>query len=149
MPEYRNSAGKPVEHKPTKYDGFKLVKTEHPYRHQKGSGRSRCFELASDGMLIGTWTKKCAEEGFDSSFVVGSLIKLSGTEKPGWIFSEKNDKGQTLDDIKKVRQVDPKKAAERAAKAQAAKEAKASKSAKAAGKAAGKGKSTGGRKKAA
>lgn len=148
MPEYRKSDGTVVEHKATKYDGFKLVKTEHPYRHQKGSGRSRCFELAQDGMLIGTWTKKCAEEGYDSRFVVGSLIKLAGTANPGWVFSETDNKGQTLADVKKVRDVDPAKAAERSAKAKAAADAK---KAKAAAKTTAK-KSTGagrGKKKAA
>jgi len=137
MPEYRKGSDKPVAHRQTKYDGFKLVKTEHPYRHQKGSGRSACFGVAKDGMLIGTWTKAVAEKGasdgrfYDSQFVIGSLDKLSGTATPGWTFSDKDDKGRTLAEVKKIRDVDPAKAAARAEKAKAAAEAKAAKKAEA------------------
>ena len=128
MTEYRKVEGN-IEHRPTKYDGFKLIKTEKPYRHQKGSGRSACFDLAKDGMLIGAWTKKCSDIGYDSKFVVGSLIKLSDAEYAGWKISEKNDKGLTIDQIKKVRDVDPVKAAEREEKVKAVTEAKAVKKA--------------------
>lgn len=133
MTEYRKAAGA-VEHKATKYDGFKLIKTDHPYKHQKGSGRAAAFELAKDGMLVGTWTKNCAKEGFESKFVVGSLIKLQGAKEPGWKISEKNDKGQTLDEVKKVREVDPVKLAEREARAKLTAEKKAAREAKAAEK---------------
>lgn len=129
MPDYRKSAGGPVEHRPTKYDGFKLVKTEHPYKHQKGSGRSQVFQWAKDGMLIGDWTKECAKHGFESKFVVGSLLKLTGAAKPGWTISEKDANGRTLAEVKKIRDIDPKKKAEREAKAKAAAEAKAKKKA--------------------
>lgn len=136
MPEYRKGEASPVPHKSTKYDGFKLVKTETPYRQQKGSGRSACFAIARDGMTIGTWCKNLAEKGagdgkyYSASFAIGSLIKLAGTDNPGWIFSDKDDKGQTLLDIKKKRDVDPAKAAARSAKAKTAADAKAAKATK-------------------
>jgi len=139
MPEYRKGSDKPVAHRQTKYDGFKLVKTDHPYRHQKGSGRSACFGVAKDGMLVSTWTKIVAEKGaadgrfYDAQFVIGSLDKLSGTAAPGWTFSAKDDKGRTLAEVKKIRDVDPAKAKARAekadAKAKAAAERKAAKAA--------------------
>jgi len=129
LPDYRKAAGAPVKHKATKYDGFKLIKTEHPYKHQKGSGRSQVFEFAKNGMTIGQWTQIAAQHGFEPSFTVGSLLKLQGADKPGWEISEKDDKGRTLAEVKKIRDVDPSKKAEREAKAKAAAEAKARKKA--------------------
>ena len=129
MPKFRKSSDKAVEQKPNKYDGFKLVKTEHPYKHQKGSGRAEAFTYAKDGMLIKAWAKICATHGHETKFVVGSLLKLSGTSAPGWTISEKDDKGRTLADVKKVRDVDPAKKAERTARARAASDAKAAKAA--------------------
>lgn len=100
---------KSVEWKPSKYDGFKLVKTGD-YRQQKGSGRSQCFELAKDGMLIGTWTKKCADLGYESKFPVNCLQKLLTTKAPSWTFSEKNNDGLTYDEVLHSRSEDNAKA---------------------------------------
>lgn len=107
---------KSVEWTPTKYDGFKLVKNGE-YRQQKGSGRSQCFELAKDGMLIGTWTKKCAEIGFESKFPVNCLQKLLMAKAPAWTFSEKNQDGLTYDEVLHSRSEDrAKEKKEKAAK---------------------------------
>ena len=110
---------KSVEWKPTKYDGFKLVKLGE-YRQQKGSGRSQCFELAKDGMLVSTWTKKCAELGYESIFPVNCVQKLMTTKAPAWGFSEKNQDGLTYDEV--LHSLSEGKAKEKKAK----KEAKAS-----------------------
>lgn len=118
-----------VEWKPTKWDGFKLVKTEHGYRHQKGSGRSECFELAEDGITVGEWTRRCAEKGFDSKFVTGSLLKLQGAKQKGWAVSDTDDQGRTMAQVKSDREVDAEKAAAKAAKAAADAEARAALSA--------------------
>lgn len=109
-----------VEWKPTKYDTFKLVKLGD-YRLQKGSARSECFALAKDGMTVATWTKKCAEIGYDSIFVVNCVQKLMGAKEPGWGFSEKNADGLDYETVKGSRSVD--KAKEKVAK-KAAKESK-------------------------
>ena len=158
MPEYQKGYDKPIPHSTTKYDGFKLIKTEFPYKHQEGSGRAAAFALAKDGMTIGDWAKACATTGaklkvgdnevvryFDSKFIIGSLIKLQGAKEPGWKISEKDDQGRTLADVKKIRDVDPMKLAERekakaerekakAAKAEAREKAKAEKEKQAAAK---------------
>lgn len=115
MPEYRN-AKEAVDHIETKWDGFTIHKTEHPYRCQKGSGREQCFALAEDGMRVGDWTRKCAGAGYDSKFATGSLLKLQGAKEPGWVISEKDDQGRTVDEVKKIRDEDPAKIAEREAK---------------------------------
>jgi hypothetical protein len=83
---------------PTKYDSFKLVMSGD-YKHQKGSGRSACFELAKHDMLIGTWTKKCAEYGFAPKFALGCLIKLRNADKPGWSFSKTNAEGKSYMEV--------------------------------------------------
>lgn len=133
MTTYSKGSDKPIPHRKSKYDGFKLVNTGKPYRHQKGSGRAACFEVAKDGMLIGTWTKKCAEQGaangkyYDSKFVVGSLDKLSRAAYAAWTFSEKDDKGKTIEEVRKIREVDPDKMAERQERAKKMQEAKAAK----------------------
>lgn len=116
---------KSVEWKPTKYDGFKLVKLGD-YRLQKGSGRSQCFELAKDGQLISTWTKKCAEIGYESKFAVNCIQKLMTTKAPAWGFSEKNQDGLTYDEVLHSRSED--RAKEKKAKAE--KKAKPRKKAK-------------------
>lgn len=130
MTDYRTAQGSPVPHVATKYDGFKLIKTEHPYKHQKGSGRAVCFDLAQDGMTIGDWAKACAAQGFDSKFVVGSIIKLQGAKEPGWLISKADDQGRTLAMIKKIRDADPSILAKREAKKAASDEAKANAKAK-------------------
>lgn len=109
---------------PTKWDGFRLVKTEHPYKHQQGSGRAMCLALAEDGMFIGDWTKKCAEAGFTSDFAIGSILKLMGAKEPGWRLSPTDDQGKTIEDLKNVREVNPERAARAAERAALAAEAK-------------------------
>lgn len=121
-----HKTGKPTEWYPTKYDTFKLVYHGH-YKHQAGSGRSAALELAKDGMLVGTWTKKCAEIGLTPTFAIGSIQKLMTTADPGWTFSEKNADGLTVKEVtgsrsterakeKKVKKVE--KEAKKAAKGQ-------------------------------
>ncbi len=135
MTDYAQGSDKAVPHKTSKYDGFKLVNTGKPYRCQKGSGRMAVFGVAKDGMLIGTWTKKCAEQGasngrfYESRFVIGSLDKLSRADYAGWTFSPKNDKGKTLEEVRKIRDVDPSKLVERQERAKAMQEAKKAKKA--------------------
>ena len=135
MTNYSQGSTTPVPHKTSKYDGFKLVNTGKPYRCQKGSGRMAVFGVAKDGMLIGTWTKKCAEQGasngrfYESRFVIGSLDKLSRADYAGWTFSPKNDKGKTLEEVRKIRDVDPSKLVERQERAKAMQEAKKAKKA--------------------
>ena len=135
MTDYAKGSDKPVPHKTSKYDGFKIVNTGKPYRCQKGSGRMAVFAVAKDGMLIGTWTKKCAEQGasngryYESRFVIGSLDKLSRADYAGWTFSAKNDKGKTLEEVRKIRDIDPSKLAERQERAKAMQEAKKAKKA--------------------
>jgi hypothetical protein len=106
MTDYRKAKDS-VAHNKSKYDGFKVVKTEHAYKHQKGSGRSVCFEHAKNGMLIGEWTKVCASKGYDSNFVIGSLVKLQGAAQPGWAISEKDANGRTFLEVKKLREESP------------------------------------------
>ncbi len=103
MPEYRQAA-KDVAWKATKYDGFKLVKTEHTYKHQRGSGRSQCFALAKNGMKISDWTKLCAKAGWTAGFATGCLDKLMGAKAPGWLPSDKNDKGLGWVAVRKTRE---------------------------------------------
>ncbi len=110
MPAFRRKADKAVEHRPSKYDGFKIVSTGKTYRHQKGSGRSVCFGLAKDGMLISKWTELCAKEGFDAKFVTGSLKKLHGAEYAAWKFSDRDKDGKTLAEVTKQREVKAKTA---------------------------------------
>jgi hypothetical protein len=86
------------EWRATKYDSFKLVKLGE-YKMQKGSGRSQCFELAKDGMIVATWTKKCAEAGFDVLFPINCVQKLLTTEHPGWGFSDKNAEGLSYKEV--------------------------------------------------
>lgn len=135
MTEYRKGAASPVAHVATKWDEFKLEKTEHSYKCQKGSGRQVCFDQARDGMTVKDWAKKCAEIGFDSRFVTGSLMKLQGAKSPGWKISEKNADGKTVEEVKKQRDEDPEKAKAReekaAAKAKAKQEREEKKAAKA------------------
>lgn len=119
---FKAPAKKAVEWKPTKYDGFKLVK-KGDYRFQKGSGRAQCLELAKDGMLVGTWTKKCAEIGFESVFPVNCIQKLMTTKEPGWAFSDKNDKGMTVKEVTASRSEEGAKAKKEKAEAKAAKAA--------------------------
>ena len=97
-----------IEWKAAKYDTFKLVKTIHPYRCQKGSGRQQIIDLAKDGMLVGTWTKKVAEAGWEPVFATNSIQKLMTTEKPGWVFSETNAEGKTYEEVKGTRGSKPK-----------------------------------------
>jgi len=89
---------KPIDWYTTKYDGFKLVR-QGDYKHQKGSGRSACFELAKDGMIVATWTKKCAEAGYEPIFAVNCVQKLSKAKEPGWVFSETNNEGLTYAEV--------------------------------------------------
>jgi hypothetical protein len=132
---FRRITGKAVEWKATKFDSFKLVK-KGEYRSQTGSARSLAMELAKDGMIVSTWTKKCAEIGIDSNFATNSIQKLMTTKAPGWVFSDKNAEGLTYEAVKGSRS--PEKAAakekakaakdkERAAKAAAKEKAKAAK----------------------
>jgi len=130
---------KSVEWKATKYDTFKLVKLGE-YRQQKGSARSECFAMAKDGMTVATWTKKCAEAGFDAVFAVNCVQKLMGAKEPGWGFSEKNADNLTYEEVKGSRSE---------ANAKAKKDKKAAKDDKAAKKAAKSDKPAGtGKKKA-
>lgn len=104
MPKLRRADDKKVEHRVSKYDGFKIVVTGKPYRHQKGSGRQQIFDLAKDGMLIKDWTKLCAAKGFDTKFVTGSLKKLHGAEYAAFKFSAKDESGKTLAEVTKQRE---------------------------------------------
>lgn len=118
MPEYRKTR-EGVTWSPTKYDDFSLIKTQHPYKCQRASGRARAFELAADGMLVKDWTQKGASEGFDADFMVGSVLKLMGAKQPGWVLSPTDSNGKTLAEVKEMRWEDPAKLAERLAKAEA------------------------------
>lgn len=91
--------GKAVEWYETKYDNFKLVKSGD-YRMQKGSGRSEALALAKDGMIVATWTRKCADIGLTPTFAVNSIQKLMNTKAPGWTFSPKNSDGLSIDEVK-------------------------------------------------
>jgi len=116
-----------VEHKPSKFDGFTIVATGKPYKHQKGSGRAEVFLVIKAGTKISEWTKECAKLGFDSNFAVGSLQKHSNGKECAYKFSDKDDHGRTYDQVKKLRQADPSKAEARAkkeAERKAAKDAK-------------------------
>jgi hypothetical protein len=93
-----------VEWKPTKYDSFKLVKFGE-YRQQKGSARAEVFALAKDGMIVSTWTKKCADVGFDAVFAVNCIQKLMGAKEPGWGFSPTNSEGLDYETVKGSRSV--------------------------------------------
>lgn len=103
---YRRT-GKPIDWYETKYDGFKLVKAGE-YRMQKGSGRSEALALAKDGMIVATWTRKCAEIGIEPIFAVNSIQKLMTTKTPGWVFSKTNADGLTIDEVKGSRAKDEK-----------------------------------------
>jgi len=106
---FRQPDKKAQEWRTTKYDGFKLVKLGE-YKLQKDSGRSQCFELAKDGMMISTWTKKCAEAGFDVIFPINCVQKLMTTDKPGWGFSDKNSDGLSYKEVLGSRSTDKAKA---------------------------------------
>jgi len=101
--------GKPKEFVAQKFDSFKIVKLGD-YKFQKGSGRSICLEAAKDGMLVGTWVKKCCELGFEPRFPVNCIQKLMTTSNPGWGFSEKNADGLTYDEVLHSRSEDSAKA---------------------------------------
>lgn len=124
---YRRT-GKQIEWAAGKYDTFKLVK-KGEYRLQKGSGRSEALALAKDGMLVGTWTKKCAEIGLEPTFCTNSIQKLMTTKAPAWVFSDKNSEGLTYDEVRGSRTLTKAKEkksakAEKAAKKAAPKAAK-------------------------
>ena len=104
MPKLRRSSETKVEHRPSKYDAFKVVVTGKPYRHQKGSGRQQIFDLVKDGMLVKDWTKLCAAKGFDTKFVTGSLKKLHGAEYAAFKFSAKDENGKSLEEVTKQRE---------------------------------------------
>jgi hypothetical protein len=132
---FRRVSGKAVPWVPSKFDSFKLVK-KGEYRSQKGSARSQVMELAKDGMLVGTWTKKCAEIGETSQFATNCIQKLMTTKAPGWTFSDKNAEGLTYEAVKSSRTLEKAaskekaKAVKKAAPKRAPKKAAAKKSAK-------------------
>lgn len=134
MPAYR----KPTEvaWTATKYDDCTLQVTGHPYRHQKGSGRAEALQHIQDGMTVKQLTEVCAQHGFDSGFVVGSILKQMGAKDNAYNIIP--PEGKTMADLKAiraVRQMSEEQRAEmearKAAKA-AEKEAKAAERAKAA-----------------
>lgn len=133
MPRYRKTAG-PVDWEPTKWDGFTLIKTEHPYHNQRGSGRSECFSVAEDGMLVSAWTEKCAAMGYRPNFAVGGVLKLMGAKKPGWTLSKTDAYGRSAEEVKNDREINLVKAEARAKKAAEAASVKEQKKAEAAQK---------------
>lgn len=124
MPPYRKPGE--VNWTPTKYDDCTVKMTGHPYRHQEGSGRAAALALVTDGVRVGDLTKLAAEHGFDSGFVVGSLLKQMGAKDHA--FDIVAPEGTTLDAIKATRQertLSPEQAAARQAKLEAAEAKKA------------------------
>lgn len=124
MTVYRKAATD-VAWSATKWDNFTIEATGKPYKTQKGSGRNAVFALIKAGMSVGAWTKEAVKHGFDPKFVTGSLLKHQEGETAAFKMSAKDSNGRPFDEVKKIRQVDPAKAAEREAKAKAREEAKA------------------------
>lgn len=126
MPPYRKPGE--VNWTPTKYDECIVKLSGHPYRHQAGSGRAAALQMAVDGEKVGELTKRCAAAGFDSNFVVGSLLKQMGAKDHA--FDIVAPEGTTLEAIKALRQerqVSPEVAAKREAKKQEAEAKRAAK----------------------
>lgn len=97
----------PVEWYPTKYDSFKIVTTGLPYKSQSGSGRSKVLSLIDHDMTIGDLTKKAAEIGFTPSYAVSAFDKHHNTKDGAFRFSETNDQGLTLEQVKAQRNERP------------------------------------------
>jgi hypothetical protein len=135
MPPYRKPGE--VNWTPTKYDECFVKLTGHPYRHQEGSGRAAALALVTDGVKVGDLTKLAAQHGFDSGFVVGSLLKQMGAKDHA--FDIVAPEGTTLDAIKATRQeraLSPEQEAARQAKLEAAEAKKRERAAAAEAKAA-------------
>lgn len=116
MPPYRRPSE--VNWTPTKYDDCTVVTTGHPYRHQKGSGRSDALQHVTSGMTVKELTEVCAKHGYDSNFVVGSLLKQMTVDNHA--FDIVAPEGTTLEAIKATRQsrnLSPEELQQREAKA--------------------------------
>lgn len=126
MTELYRPKSTPVEHLPTKYDDCVLRSTGKEYRNQTGSGRSEMLaKFAKDGKRVGDIAKEAAAAGFETNFVVSSILKHEMSPKAAWVLEA--PEGTTLEAIKKQRQerrVSPEAAAKRQEQA-AAREAKA------------------------
>jgi hypothetical protein len=100
MPAYRKP-NEAVVHYPTKFDECIIRCTGKPYRHQVGSGRAAALAHIVDGMLIGQLTAITSPLGFDSDFVVGSLLKQTGAKDCAYLVEP--PEGTTLEAIKSLR----------------------------------------------
>lgn len=81
---YRIAVAEPVEHKPTKFDDCVLAATGHPYKSQKGSGRSAVIALAKDGMTLGELAQEACKIGFSADFAVDCAWKQHTTKDGAW-----------------------------------------------------------------
>jgi hypothetical protein len=134
---YRIAVAEPVEFKPTKFDDCILAATGHPYKSQKGSGRSAVIALAVDGMTLGQLAQEACKIGFTADFAVDCAWKQHTTKDGAW--KVKPPEGITMAEVKarkSLRPMTPEQQAAAEAREKAKADAKAAREAAKAEKAA-------------